>query len=85
MSRHFEKGIRTAQEVVASVGKRQEPTEPMTRQQVESFVKGFIDPRGSAGSIKQIVDKWMADQQCTRAEAYDNGWESRADAEYYNG
>ena len=41
MGRAYEKGIRAAQAVVASVGQRPERTEPRTRQEVESFVKGY--------------------------------------------
>lgn len=76
MGRAYEKGIRRAQEVQASVGQRPERTEPMRREEVESFVKGF---GMSARATRRIVDEWMADQD----RANTAGWESRADSEYF--
>lgn len=80
MGKAYEKRIRRAQEVQASVGQRPERTEPRTRAEVESFVKGF---GMSAAATRRVVDEWMADQQRARDKAYDEGWESRADSEYY--
>lgn len=77
MSRHHEKGIRDAQEVVASVGARPEPAEPMTREQIESFVKGF---GMSASATRLMVDRWVFDA----AKARDAGWESHADSVWYD-
>jgi hypothetical protein len=77
MARHFEKGVRDSQEVVASVGQRPERTEPRSRAEVESFVKGF---GMSAAATRRVVDEWMADQQRAR----DAGWESHADSTYYD-
>lgn len=86
VGKYWEKRIKSAQAAVASVGQRPEPTGPMTRRQVESFVKGFVV---SPAAQRRMVDAWMADQGRARSEGYDEGqevgWESRADAEYYNG
>jgi hypothetical protein len=77
MARAYEKGIQAAQEVVASVGQRPERTDPRTRAEVESFVKGF---GMSAAATRRVVDEWMADQQRAR----DAGWEAHADSVYYD-
>lgn len=76
MGKAYEKRIQRAQEVQDSVGQRPERTEPRTRAEVESFVKGF---GMSAAATRRIVDEWMADQE----RANDRGWESRADSEYF--
>jgi hypothetical protein len=78
MSRAYEKTIQRAQEVVASVGQRPERTEPRSRAEVESFIKGF---GLSAAAVRQIVDEWCTDQQHAR----DAGWESHADSVWYDG
>jgi hypothetical protein len=80
MGKAYEKRIRRAQEVQAAVGARPERTEPRTRAEVESFVKGF---GMSAAATRRVVDEWMADQARTASKAYDEGWEGRADAESY--
>jgi hypothetical protein len=80
MGRAYEKSIRRAQEVQAAVGRTPERTEPRTRAEVASFVAGFAL---SAAAQRRIVDEWMADQERTRDTAYDQGWESRADSEYF--
>ena len=77
MGRAYEKGIRRAQEVVASVGAPRERTEPRSRAEVESFVKGF---GLSAAATRRIVDEWCADQERAR----DAGWESHADSVWYD-
>jgi len=77
MSRHYEKGIERAQQAAASVGQKAEETEPWTAQRIESFAKGF---GLSAAAVRQVVAAWTADQR----RAYDQGWEARADAEYYS-
>lgn len=69
MARHHEKSIRRAQAVVAEVGRPQDRTEPRTRAEIESFVKGF---GLSAAATRRIVDEWEADSQRAR----DAGWES---------
>lgn len=76
MSRHFERSIARAREAVASVGEPRDDPEPWSRERVMSFVKGFGIRDAAA---KKMVDAWMAD----RHKAYDQGWESRADSEYY--
>jgi hypothetical protein len=78
MSRAYEKGIQRAQQAVASVGQRPERTEPRSRAEVESFIKGF---GLSAPAVRQIVDEWCDDQQHAR----DAGWESHADSVWYDG
>lgn len=80
MGRAYEKRLARAQAAQAAVGQRPERTEPRTRAEVESFVKGF---GMSAAATRRVVDEWMADQERTRDKAYDEGWESRADSEYY--
>lgn len=77
MGKAYEKGIRTAQDVAASVGARPERTEPRSREEIESFVKGF---NLSARAVKLIVDEWAADSQRAR----DAGWESHADSVWYD-
>lgn len=77
MGRAYEKGIRTAQAVVANVGQRPERTEPRSRAEVESFVKGF---GMSAAATRRMVDEWCADQERAR----DAGWESHADSVWYD-
>lgn len=73
MGRAYEKGIRRAQEVVASVGQRPERTAPRTRAEVESFVKGF---GLSAAATRRIVDEWMADQGRAESAGWDNAYDS---------
>lgn len=80
MGRAYEKRLARAQAAQEAVGKRPERTEPRTRDEVASFVAGFAL---SAAAQRRIVDEWMADQARTRDKAYDEGWESRADSEYY--
>jgi len=77
MGRAYEKGIRAAQAAVAEVGAPRERTEPRSREEVESFVKGF---GMSAAATRRIVDEWCADQQRAR----DAGWEAHADSVYYD-
>lgn len=77
MGRAWEKRVQRAQEVQASIGQRPERTEPRTRAEVESFVKGF---GLSAAAVRRVVDEWMADQQRAR----DAGWESHADSVWYD-
>jgi len=73
MGRAYEKRIRRAQEVQASVGRPAERTEPRTRAEVESFVKGF---GLSAAATRQIVDEWTADQARAASRAWDEAYES---------
>jgi hypothetical protein len=80
MGKAYEKRIRRAQEAQETVGKRPEETEPWSRDRIASFVAGFAL---SAAAQRQIVQAWTADQERTRDTAYDQGWESRADSEYY--
>lgn len=79
MGRAYEKRIARAQATQAAVGTRPERTEPRTRAEVESFIKGF---GMSAAATRRVVDEWMADRQRAHDEAYDQGWESRADSDY---
>lgn len=77
MGKHWEKGIESAREVVASVGRPPRETEPWSRERVESFVKGFgLRPIAA----QRMVDAWMDDQQRAR----DAGWESHADSVWYD-
>jgi len=66
MGKAYEKGIRRAQEVVASVGAPHERTEPRTRREIESFLRGF---GMSTAATRRIVDEWMADRARIRAAA----------------
>lgn len=77
MGKAYEKEIRRTQEVQASVGRAPERTEPRTRAEVESFVKGF---GMSARATARMVDEWMADQDRAR----DAGWEAHADSVWYD-
>lgn len=77
MGKAYEKRIRRAQAVQAAVGAREERTEPRSRAEVESFVKGF---GMSAAATRRIVDEWCADQERAR----DAGWESHADSVWYD-
>lgn len=77
MGRAYEKRIARAQATQAAVGVRPERTEPRTRREVDSFIKGF---GLSARATARIVDEWMADQQRAR----DAGWESHADSVWYD-
>lgn len=79
MSRHWDKEIRDTQAAVAEVGAPKPRTEPMSRSEVESFVKGF---GMSAVATRRMVDAWMADQGLARSRGYDErGWD---DSPYYN-
>jgi hypothetical protein len=77
MGKAYEKGIRAAQEVQATVGRTPERTEPRTRAEVASFVAGFAL---SAAAQRRIVDEWVADAERHR----DAGWESHADSVWYD-
>lgn len=77
MSRAYEKEIRRTQAAQAAAGSPPERTEPRTRAEVESFVKGF---GMSAAATRRMVDEWMADQERAR----DAGWESHADSVWYD-
>lgn len=77
MARHYEKGIEEARLTVAQVGAPPARTEPRTRDEIESFVKGF---GVSAASVKRIADEWCEDSQRSR----DAGWESHADSVWYD-
>lgn len=72
MARAYEKEIRRTQEVQDSIGQREPRTEPRTRAEIESFVKGF---GMSAAATRRMVDEWYADT----GRARDAGWESHAD------
>jgi hypothetical protein len=76
MARHHERAIRRAQENVAAAGLPPERTEPRSRAEVESFVKGF---GLSAAATRRVVDEWVADAE----RAYQAGWEAHADAASY--
>jgi len=74
MARHFEKDIERAQGATASVGKAPERTDPRTRAEIESFVKGFAL---SESAVRQIVDEWEADAKRARDEGYDTAeWDA---------
>lgn len=77
MSKHWDKGIARAQETVRMIGRAEPRTEPRTRQEIESFIRGF----GVTGpSVARIVEEWAADQQRAR----DAGWESHAESVWYD-
>lgn len=73
MGRAYEKRIARAQATQAAVGVRPERTEPRTRQEVESFVRGF---GLSASATRQVVDEWIADQKRARDAGWDDAYES---------
>lgn len=68
MSRHHDKLI----EQLTTPEPRPRRTEPRTRQQVESFVKGF---GLSAAATSQLVAAWTEDIDLARSEGYDNGYQ----------
>lgn len=77
MARAYEKAISRAQASQEAAGRTPERTTPRTREEIESFVKGF---GMSAAATRRMVDEWHADQD----RAYSAGWEARADGDYYN-
>lgn len=79
MSRHWEKSIAAAQEVVAEIGQARPrgDAEPRSRHEVEAFVRGF---GMSAAATARMVDEWCADQ----GRAREAGWESHADSVWYD-
>lgn len=76
MARHYDKEIDAAKAFV-DVRKRQARREPMSRTQIESFIKGF---GLSAKATRQIVDVWDADTTNWNSAGYDSGY---ADATEY--
>lgn len=70
MSRHFEKTITQAQELVAETGQR-ERTDPMTGREIESFVKGFDL---SEAATRRIVREWTSDSSRAYRQGYDSGY-----------
>lgn len=72
MSRHFDKLI----DRLTAPEPKARRTEPRTRSQVESFVKGF---GLSAAATKQIVEQWSEDIQLARTQGYDEGYEEWRD------
>lgn len=79
MARHWEKSIKQAKAAVESTGVTapRGDAEPMTRAEVESFVKGF---GMSASATRRMVDEWSADSDRAR----EAGWESHADSVWYD-
>lgn len=75
MGKAYEKRIRRAQKVQASVGARPERTDPRTRAEIESFVAGFAL---SVAAQRRIVDEWVADQ----GRARDQAWVEAEESEY---
>lgn len=75
VGRHWDKRFAAAQEAVASVGQRMPQHgygEPMSRREIESFVRGF---GLSAAATRRIVTAWTEDQD----HAHEAGWESHAE------
>lgn len=77
MGKAYEKSIAAAKAVQASVGQKPERTEPRSRAEIESYVRGF---GMSAAATRRMVDEWVADQ----GRAREAGWESHADSVYYD-
>lgn len=67
MSRHHEKLIA----VLTAPEPKPRRTEPRSRRQVESFVKGF---GLSAAATRQIVEQWTEDIDLARSGGYDDGY-----------
>lgn len=76
MARHYDKRIARAREVQATAGQVTRPAEKMTRQEIESFVKGF---GLSAAAARRIVDRWTVDQGVAYSTGYDEGQNDEAD------
>lgn len=76
MSRHHDKAIARAQAEQAAAGRTERPAEPMTRQQIESFVAGF---GLSAAAQRQIVSRWTEDHNTAWSTGFDVGYQDGAD------
>lgn len=70
MAKAYEKGIAAAQAAV--IGQVAERTEPRTRSEIESFIKGF---GLSTAAARRIVDEWDADQTRSYRAGHDAGWD----------
>lgn len=80
MSRHHDKLIQSAAEAAAQAGQPPPRTAPRTREEVESFVRGF---GLSAPATRRIVAEWIADTDRARTVGYSDGYESGADDQSY--
>ena len=72
MSRHHDRLIRQAQEATRPAQHPRQRTEPMTHQEIESFIKGF---GLSAPATRRIVAEWTADAARARSDGYDSGYQ----------
>ena len=77
MARHHEKLIERAQAAQADSGLPDRYNDPMTRQQIESFVKGF---GLSTAAAQRVIDRWIDDQRIAHRDGYNDGYN---DAEGY--
>lgn len=69
MSRHHEKLIARLTEPESKPRR----TEPRTRNEIESFVKGF---GLSAAATRQMVSAWTEDVDLARQDGWDDGYSS---------
>jgi len=77
VGRHWDKQIAAARAAVDEANTRTLwDNDPMSHREIESFIRGF---GLSAAATRQIVDRWMEDQN----RATQQGWDSH-DGEYYN-
>lgn len=75
MGRSWEKRIERARSAVETIGVRPDrgAGDPMYREDVEKFVRGF---GLSAAAVKRIVDEWLADQGRARSAGWDDAYQS---------
>jgi hypothetical protein len=72
MGKHFDKEIKSSQEVVASVGQPAPRTQPRSHAEWTSMLRGF----GLKQSvIEQIIKAWQEDQSLQWSNGYDSGYE----------
>jgi hypothetical protein len=73
MGRAYEKNVQRLKQAQRAVGQPPERTDPRTRAEIESFIKGF---GMSAAATRQIVDEWHADQGRAHRAAWDDAYNS---------
>jgi hypothetical protein len=79
MARHFEKGIDAARDLVASTGRALPNPDPMSGEEIKSYLKGF---GLSAHQVSMICTRWQEDVSKARRDSYDSGYEDGQAANY---
>jgi hypothetical protein len=75
MGRAYEKGVQRLRQAQKAIGQPPERTEPRTRKEIESFIKGF---GMSAAATRQIVNEWHTDQTLSYRAGYADAHSSYA-------